>query len=205
MESRKTDLPVMLVCGCPGDEASWNLYPGGDSDDELRKLVESAATLAVEKNASFMTWTMGVGEPLVEKLTTLAANAAERLGLVSTMSRPPEHPLPHEGLLDLAVEPGGTEIDFDNVQILDSGIYGKMLNLQMALMSSAFADMQKGGKPRPDHDEEAEPPLLRAWRREDGSLLIREPEPPRRELVAPSGTWRLLDDAEKATVGTGIS
>jgi hypothetical protein len=189
----QTTEPLALVRGFPDDESSWIVDASGTGNEQLSVLVESVAATASEAKAP-MAWLLAVSDPLAEKLSGLASAASEKLGLPSSLSPLGPDTLSHKGLLNLAIEPGGQEVDFDSVQIFDSDVFGKVLQLTMGCFAEKLSQMQNSNK---EADIEAfKLSALRAWKREDGSLLIRETGGPMREVVAPSGTWRLLDTAQ---------
>lgn len=121
----------------------------------------------------------------------------------ATQAGPSGSRLPHQsdakrtmGLLDLAIDPGGKEVDLDDVQILDEAVFGKVVSLGMRSVAVEL-ERVKGSRSGGGVDE-SNVMTLQAWQREDGSLLIREQDPPFQEVIAPPGSWRLLDDKTMA-------
>lgn len=193
---------LIVISGRSGNENSWTVQASGTSDEELESVVAFVTADAMKAKAS-LAWAMGVSNSLVARLSPMVRTAAiqevERLGLGVGGSVELGTQL-HKGLLDLAIAPGGEEVDFDHVQILDAGVFGRVADLGMSEWTEKFAMLRSGEIDAEDVNDSALD--VRAWKREDGSLLIRENSPPMKEVVAPSGTWRLLDPVQRRQVET---
>jgi hypothetical protein len=108
---------------------------------------------------------------------------------------------PHKGLLTLATEPVGRELDFDMVQITDPQEFAKVTGLGMDDLYSALEQVKQGKMGMEELEGiTGDSDRLRAWAREDGTLLVRETTTHPREVVIAAGKWRELSAAELAAL-----
>lgn len=189
-------------------ESSWQVSSHADDSQALHNMVRGQAIQAINDKASFA-WTLGVEEALMRQLAelgkTLFPQVAAELGYQAF--EPEKNDTAgtnqwHEGLLKLATEPIGREVDFDMIQITDTTEFAKVSTLGMDALMSAMEDINQGKRQleNPEDLEKLAEGQLRAWEREDGTLLVRETSKTPKEVVIEAGKWRLLSQSELAAV-----
>lgn len=182
----------------------WVVNAHADDLPSLRKMVEELANRAITEKASF-SWTLGVEDSLQTRLDdlgkTIFPEVAAQSGLEVFEPEKEEASADtnawHKGLLNLATEPIGREVDFDSIQITDATEFAKVTNLGMGALMSVMQEINQGKRPLDDLDSVSDE-KLRAWEREDGTLLVREMSRTPREAVIAAGKWRELNKAELA-------
>ena len=199
--------PIAVLSNVSPDyETSWHVSSHADDSQALLNLVRELATKTIGERTSFA-WVLGVEDALKTQLTELGKSvflevATELGGLVV---KPEESNSKsanqwHEGLLKLATEPIGREVDFGMVQITDAKEFSKVMNLGLDNLMSAMQEIRKGTRKlgNPTDLERLYDGQVRAWEREDGSLLVRETSQQPNEVVVEAGKWRLLSKEQRA-------
>lgn len=203
----KTDAPIAIATGVLGAPDGWDFVACNGSSEGIREAAMQAATKALHEKRSLAS-IMGVDAERKAQMTELvndvAVRVASKAGLefVKNASQGVDALAP-TGLLDLAIEAGGVEVNFDNVQILDEKIFEKVMSLTMRAVSGLIDSSRD--LTTLEQMELAQTVKLDAWRRDDGSLLLREQIPPHSEVIVPQGSWKLLDEAELAGYSDGMS
>jgi hypothetical protein len=193
----RNDSPLAVVVGVPGRAQTWVFRASGDSDDELRGHLATVKASATASQAA-IAWTVAVSEKLTERFSRVASSMAEKQQHPSGFSESRSYSQMLDGLLNLALDPGGQEIDFDSVQITDAKLAGKVFKLILDTLSGALStgnkfDMAKLIELNLDT---AWKNTVRAWTREDGSLLVRQVAPRVGEVIVPAGKWGPFDKSK---------
>jgi hypothetical protein len=199
---KESGSPIAVIRAGVQSDTDWSITPVDHDANKLRPLIEDLVGESIEAKVSFA-WSLAVDGPTKHQLETLAK--AVTLDLLANIgmhafnsAEEAAEQVNHSGLLKLAIEPGGSEVNFDNVQITDPDVFGKIASLGMDDLLKTVANINAGNAAVTDLD--AADIGIRAWRRDDGSLLVRETSQAPKEVIAPAGSWRLLDDQELARV-----
>ena len=205
---------LALIRRDEGIGRQWVLEAVEDAGAGLEAAIERMTRAGMARRESVaVTWL--VADALQERVAALTARMRDRLvesapptSIVITPERAevllralteaeagPVGEANETGLLNLAVDPGGTEVDMDRIQITDAGDFGMVAALDLAVMGELM-EAHKETVPDLGGMERALRAAVRGWARDDGALVIRSSGRSLAEVIVRPGHWRMLDADE---------